>query len=119
MSINILAKPAVFPSPWTARAFAIVRAMEESGIFTGKDFQQELIFSIKARENAGTNIQGEAAYYDCWVEAMTNLIHSKGFSIEAIADHEKAIRFRFEHSHHEHGSGCPHHEPIPCFVEKS
>lgn len=120
MSLELEVNPTAFPSPWAARAFAIVRAMEEKGIFSDKDFQQALILSIKGKEDAGNEIHGEIAYYDCWVEAMMNLINSKGFCMESIADHEKAVRLRIADSHHEHnhGSKFSHDSSTPCFVEK-
>ena len=112
--------PATFPTPWAARAFALVTAASQAGWFELREFQQALIDSIKARESAGRCIADEASYYDCWVESLTAMIREKGVAAERIAAAEAAIRgrlaalaHRHDHDHDDHD----HDEPQPVWVE--
>jgi nitrile hydratase accessory protein len=113
--------PAAFPTPWAARAFALVTAASQAGWFELREFQQALIDSIKARESAGDCIADEASYYDCWVESLTALIREKGVSAERIASAETVIRQRLAalvHDHdHDHDHDDHDREPQPIWVE--
>ena len=122
--------PTTFPTPWAARAFAIITAVSQAGWFELRDFQQALIRSIQARESTGGCIGDEAAYYDCWVEALTSLVREKGVSPGHFSEVEDAIHRRIallkddQRHHHNHGHGYDHGHgqdvrdaPRPIFVE--
>lgn len=113
MSSAFSTAPSTFPTPWAARAFAIVSAAAEAGLFDLKDFQRSLIASIGAKEAAGGCIGDEAAYYDCWVESLTGLVRERGVTPMKLAVIEASIRERFatRHGHHHPTHhGYPHHE---------
>jgi len=108
--------PAAFPSPWSARAFAIVNAVAEAGWFTLTQFQQALIRAIGQRERVGECIGDEASYYDCWIEALTSLLLERGVAARQVKSIEAAIRARWtalSHSHDEEHE----HEPHPIYTE--
>jgi nitrile hydratase accessory protein len=117
----------MFPTPWAARAFALVNAVAEAGWFDLRDFQQALIDSIRARESRGGCIGDESAYYDCWIESLTTLLGKKGVAPSKLEDAETAIRERLAspahtHAHHhdEHDDDHDHREwgsPQPICVE--
>jgi predicted transcriptional regulator YheO len=44
---------AAFSEPWMARAFALVLALSEKGLFSLKEFQAALIESVDRHEKAG------------------------------------------------------------------
>ena len=130
------ATPLMFPSPWSARAFAIVSAVAESGLFDPRDFQKALIAAISVREASGSCIGDEESYYDCWIESLTHLVHERGVSPMKLAVAEAGIRERVaslhavrghhhhdpsvshHHHHHDHAHGsCHEGSPQPIFVE--
>lgn len=74
-----------FAEPWNARAFALVLALSERGLFTLKDFQAELIDRIGTHEKLGC-IRTDEEYYTHWVEALTALLRRRGLlSAEAVS----------------------------------
>lgn len=123
--------PSTFPTPWAARAFAIVSAAAEAGLFDLKDFQRLLIAFIGSKEAAGACIGDEAAYYDCWIESLTALVRDRAAAPTRLPMIEASIRERFatrhwhpapiHHGHvhrehqstddhaHEHSHGHPSH----------
>lgn len=116
---HLIDAPATFPTPWAARAFAIVSAIAEAGWFDLKEFQQALIESISAHELAGGCIGDEASYYDCWIEALTSVLcDRKGVAANRLAELESAIRDRLMALVHSHD--CEHEDsrlPEPVFTE--
>jgi nitrile hydratase accessory protein len=64
---------AAFSEPWMARAFGLVLALSERGLFSLKDFQAALIESVGRREKVGC-IAAETHYYTRWLEALTSLL---------------------------------------------
>lgn len=67
------APDAAFSEPWMARAFALVLALSENGLFSLKDFQAALIELVGRHEEAGC-IAAETDYYTRWLEALTSLL---------------------------------------------
>jgi nitrile hydratase accessory protein len=83
--IDLQDKNLAFAEPWNARAFALVLALSERGLFTLKDFQAELIDKIGSHEKLGC-IRTEEEYYTHWVEALTALLRRRGLlSAEAVS----------------------------------
>jgi nitrile hydratase accessory protein len=110
--------PASFPTPWAARAFAIVRAISEAKWIDLNAFQHELIDSISSHEQTGACIADEASYYDCWIVALTALIHKKGLANPRLCELEDEIRrslLAMAHSHDDEHD----HAPEPIFTESS
>lgn len=127
MSAALQAAPATFPTPWAARAFALVNAVAEAGWFDLRHFQQVLIESIRVRESTGGCIGDEVAYYDCWIESLTTLLGTKGVAPSKLEAMETAIRERLASPAHTHGHDHDGHDddhdhreegsPQPIFVE--
>jgi nitrile hydratase accessory protein len=67
---------AAFSEPWMARAFALVLALSEKGLFSLKEFQAALIESVDRHEKAGC-ITAEIDYYTRWLEALTALLRGR------------------------------------------
>ncbi|GGB63666.1 hypothetical protein GCM10011316_39410 [Roseibium aquae] len=90
-SIDPEDKDLAFAEPWNARAFALVLALSERGLFTLKDFQGELIDKIGAYEKLGC-IRTDEEYYTHWVEALTALLRRRGLlSAEAVSAMEASL----------------------------
>lgn len=111
--------PASFPTPWAARAFALVSALSQSKWIDLKDFQRELIRSIAGHERGGGCIADEASYYDCWIEALTTLLSSKGIPMSRIELLEQRIRKNLVSTTHVHGDHDHDHVPAPIYTERS
>ena len=110
--------PAAFPTPWAARAFAIVSAAAEAGWFSLKQFQQALIEAIGKRERAGECIGEEGSYYDCWIEALTSLLLDRGVATQQVESVEMVIRARWASLTHTHDEDDDHaHVPQPILTE--
>jgi nitrile hydratase accessory protein len=67
---------AAFSEPWMARAFGLVLALSERGLFSLKDFQAALIESVGHHERTGS-IAAETDYYTRWLEALTSLLRGR------------------------------------------
>ncbi|PLZ00629.1 nitrile hydratase accessory protein [Burkholderia sp. WAC0059] len=98
-----------FPTPWSARAFGIVLAAAERGLFSLREFQQALIVEIGAYERQGGPIDGDETYYSRWVAALTTLLDAKGLvSPPGLQAAEQGVRGAFMAAHsHAHGEGEP------------
>lgn len=114
---GIEAIPESFPTPWAARAFALVSALSQSKWIDLKDFQRELIRSISDHERGGGCIADEESYYDCWIEALTTVLHSTGFPMSRIELIEDRIRKSLIAATHVHGDHD--HELAPIYTERS
>ncbi|MFG1628084.1 nitrile hydratase accessory protein [Kribbella sp. NPDC049227] len=93
----------VFAQPWESRAFGIAAALADQGLFSWKDFQQNLIAEVSRREAE----PGEYSYYDRWLGALEALLSERGVvsadDIDARADvlcHRPA-----GHDHRDDGHG--------------
>ncbi|MBI5334277.1 MAG: nitrile hydratase accessory protein [Burkholderiales bacterium] len=101
--------PSTFPTPWAARAFALVNAAAEAGVFDLRDFQQALIRTIQGYEASGGCIGDEASYYDCWIRSLTALVQERCIDPVQLSAMEALIRERYANRHgHAHG-GHPQH----------
>lgn len=80
-----MSEPA-FGAPWQARAFAMVRAMQESGVFTAREWADALGAEIAAA--AGQPDDG-TAYYEHWLAALERLVVTK-----RLASRDSLTRYR-------------------------
>ena len=72
----------VFDAPWQGRAFGMALAVVEQLGLRWTDFQQRLIAAIGAHPGA--------AYYDCWIAALEQLLLDHG--VMSAGDMEAARR---------------------------
>ncbi len=79
------APDAAFSEPWMARAFALVLALSEKGLFTLKEFQAALIETVGRHEKAGC-IAAETDYYTRWLEALTMLLRGRHLLSDDVLD---------------------------------
>ena len=63
----------VFGEPWEAQAFALVVALHEQRVFTWPEWTQALTAAIHAEPH-----DDGAAYYQCWLSALEQLLGAKG-----------------------------------------
>ena len=60
----------VFAAPWEGRAFGIVVALNEGGVYQWRDFQRRLAEEIAA---ASSDEEG-SAYYERWLASLERLL---------------------------------------------
>jgi nitrile hydratase accessory protein len=88
----------VFQEPWEARAFALVVALHERGLYTWREWSDALTTRIAANS---TDVQT----YRQWVGALEDLLAAKGLSsIDEILTWRTAWRNAIRRT--------PHGEPI-------
>jgi nitrile hydratase accessory protein len=73
--LNPLEQELVFAEPWEAQAFAMAVKLNEKGLFTWSEWAETLGATIKAHP--------DAPYYECWLEALENLVEAKGVMTES------------------------------------
>ena len=66
----------VFAEPWQAEAFALTVHLHDRGLFTWSEWAEALSAEVKHphRDPDGHD------YYDCWVDALSGLLQSKGIA---------------------------------------
>jgi nitrile hydratase accessory protein len=85
-----------FSEPWQARAFALVLALSEKGLFSLKDFQAALIRRITEFEKTQC-LAGGDDYYTVWIGALEDLLSErKLFTNEKMTGLEEEILFDAE-----------------------
>jgi nitrile hydratase accessory protein len=65
----------VFNEPWEARAFAMVLALHEQGMFTWPQWAAALSQQIDLAQAAGDPDLGDS-YYRHWLLALESLVHN-------------------------------------------
>jgi nitrile hydratase accessory protein len=65
----------VFNDPWEARAFAMVLALHERGLFTWPQWAEALSRQIALAQAAGDADLGDT-YYRHWVPALESLVEN-------------------------------------------
>ena len=65
-----------FTEPWEARAFAMVRALQDSGQLTSREWTDALSTAIRRAQECGNPGDGEA-YYHQWLSALENVVTQK------------------------------------------
>jgi nitrile hydratase accessory protein len=74
-----------FDEPWEARAFAMVRALQDEGLFTPGEWSDALGAEIRRAQAAGNPDTGET-YYHHWLGALEVLFAEKNLvSTHALA----------------------------------
>ena len=97
----------VFAAPWEGRAFGLMVALTEQGVFTVSDFQGALIASIGRWEALERPVE-EYHYYECWLGALEALVVEKtAVSTPEIEELTSAFLQRpaghdHDHDHHHH-----------------
>jgi nitrile hydratase accessory protein len=109
---------AAFSEPWMARAFALVLALSEKGLFSLKEFQAALIESVDRHEKAGC-ITAETDYYTRWLEALTALLRGRHIlsdevltATEAVVVAVAAARKDHQHQTSRNPDGTPRIAPL-------
>ena len=67
----------VFQSPWHSQLFAITVQLSESGNFIWKEFVDVLGKSLNRARIKKENLDGNDDYFNCWLEALEEIIVSK------------------------------------------
>jgi len=62
-----------FGAPWQARAFAMVRALQDAGVITAGEWADALAAAIRRGRAAGDPDDG-STYYDHWLTALEALV---------------------------------------------
>jgi nitrile hydratase accessory protein len=65
----------VFNEPWEARAFAMVLALHEQGLFTWPQWAAALSHQIDVAQASGDPDLGDS-YYQHWVLALESLVQN-------------------------------------------
>jgi nitrile hydratase accessory protein len=91
----------VFAEPWQAEAFALTVHLFDRGVFTWSEWAERLTLEVKRphRDPGGQD------YYDCWVEALSGLLESKGIA-------EAATVLGLQQSWQRAAEATPHGKPI-------
>ena len=94
----------VFREPWEARAFAMVLALRDRGLFAWTEWAATLGDEIKKAQRAGDPDTGET-YYHHWLAALERIVAAKGVTTpEALARYSAA----WDHA----ADRTPHGAPI-------
>ncbi|MDQ3835205.1 MAG: nitrile hydratase accessory protein [Actinomycetota bacterium] len=79
----------IFEEPWQSRAFGMVVALHQEGLFHWDEFKERLIaetLSAGKREERAT----DPVYYEHWLTAFWKLVSDKGILCEAEMEARKA-----------------------------
>ena len=104
----------VFRAPWEAQAFAMVVRLQEQGVFSWKEWAEQLGQCIKAAQAGGDADLGDT-YYQHWLAALEAMVAAKGLaSAQTLQQHQARVREDHrrlqEHGHdHEHDHDHDHH----------
>jgi nitrile hydratase accessory protein len=95
---------AAFGAPWEARAFAMVRSLQDSGTFTAHEWAEALGAAIRSAQAAGDPDDGHT-YYNHWLAALERLVVAKDMTTD-----DALSRYRAAWAHA--ASRTPHGQPI-------
>jgi nitrile hydratase accessory protein len=85
----------VFAEPWQATAFAMTVALHDRGLFTWREWAEEL----------GAEVKSGDPYYACWLRALETLVTRKGAASLREIGETAAAWMRAAHA-------TPHGQPI-------
>jgi nitrile hydratase accessory protein len=94
----------IFREPWEARAFAMVLALHEGGLFSWKEWAAILGQEIRKAQAAGDPDTGES-YYRHWLAALEHIVAEKGVTSAELLD-------RYYHAWDHAAERTPHGTPI-------
>ena len=94
----------VFREPWQARAFAMVLALHDRGLFGWDEWAAALGDEIRKAQRAGDPDTGET-YYHHWLAALERIVTEKGAATAALL---AAYRGAWDHA----ADRTPHGTPI-------
>ena len=80
----------VFDAPWQGRAFGMVTALFNAGLYEWDEFRAKLITNIASAERG----EEQFDYYSCWLAAFESLLAEKGF-VGGGELSERAAEFEF------------------------
>ncbi len=103
MTPHEIAEP-VFGEPWQARAFGLVVALHERGLFSWPEWADALATEIASAQQRGDPDRGDT-YYAHWLATLEQLVSSKG--VASGADLE-----RYRHAWQHAADRTPHGQPI-------
>ena len=81
--IPLKADSPVFKEPWEARAFAMVLALHQRGLFTWPQWAAALSRQIKIAQAAGDADLGHT-YYQHWLLALESLVKDLPGALKAL-----------------------------------
>ena len=87
-----------FDHEWQRRAFGLALALSEFGHYPWSEFQQSLIDTIGAWEQAPGDTRGEWEYYDHWVAALESVVDEHGILHLPVAV-DDGVHAAAEHDH--------------------
>lgn len=91
----------VFDTVWESRLFGMTMALYEAGAFRWEEFRDQLIAAIAAWERDHARQGAQYRYWDCWLEAFTQLVTAKGIcSADALDD--RVAQFAARPAGHDH-----------------
>ncbi len=100
---------AAFGAPWEARAFAMVRSLQDSGTFTAQEWAEALGAAIRSAQAAGDSDDGNT-YYNHWLAALERLVVAKDITTDdALSRHRAAWQHATQRT--------PHGQPILLTAE--
>ncbi|MGZ2484419.1 nitrile hydratase accessory protein [Rhizobium pisi] len=91
----------VFPEPWAAEAFAMTVHLHEKGVFTWSEW----VASLSTELHRPGRAEDSSDYFDCWVEALSALLVSRG-----VAD--ASVILALQKSWQRAAEATPHGKPI-------
>jgi len=94
----------VFRAPWEAHAFALVVQLHQRGLFTWREWADELARQIRHAQAAGESDLGDT-YYHYWLAALETMVTRKGAS---TAPELSRYAEAWDHAAHR----TPHGHPI-------
>jgi nitrile hydratase accessory protein len=94
----------IFGAPWQARAFAMVRALQDAELVTPVEWADALGAAIRRARAAGDPDDG-GNHYDHWLAALESLVVQKD-----LATHDALSRHRAAWA--EAAGRTPHGQPI-------
>lgn len=99
----------VFREPWEAHAFALVIQLHQRGLFSWREWADELAQQIRHAQAAGDADRGDT-YYRHWLASLEALVTRKGASTAAeLSRYAEA----WDHAAHH----TPHGRPIELRLE--
>ena len=67
----------VFSEPWEARAFTMVRALQDAGLITSTEWTAALAAEIRQAQNSPA---ADDAYYHHWLSALERVVATKNLA---------------------------------------